>query len=197
MAVNADQILAVPQELLNGATKSTEKASRLLEVFDDLNSYSETLRNSLTDGARTAFEELWLNWSVQLLDMARYLENVGILLDNAAVLYLSQDVEVAKAFGLDPAKAKDIIKEIDDIKNQNEEFKNKFKDDIEKATEVKKQLDEDKKADEVVDVSEAGSKIYESKEFPGDRYMKRDDDNGKPGHGHIWLGPAKFHHKDD
>jgi uncharacterized protein YukE len=190
LAVDTDQILAVLEELLNGATKCTDKANRLLEVLDDLNSYSETMSKSLTDGARTAFDELWLNWSVQLLDMARYLEDVGILLNNAAVLYLSQDLELAKAFGLDPALAKEINKEIDDIKHQNEAFKKTFGEDIQKVKEVKKQLDEDKNADPIVDVSPSGSKIYESKEFPGDRYMKRD--NGEK----IWLGEAKFKHKD-
>jgi uncharacterized protein YukE len=191
LAVDTDQILAVLEELLNGATKCTDKASRLLEVFDDLNSYSENMNKSLTDSARGAFEELWVNWSAQLLDMAGYLESVGILLNNAAVLYLSQDLEVAKAFGLDPAQAKEINKEIDNIKNQNEEFKKKFDEDIQKVKEVQKKAEEDKNADPVVDVSQDGEPIYESKEFPGDRYMKRDDG------GKIWIGEAKFKHKDD
>ena len=195
MAVSTDQILAVLEELFNGAIKCTDKASRLLEVFDDLDNYSETVRNSLTDGARCAFEELWLNWSVQLLDMASYLEDVGVLLNNAAVLYLSQDVEVAKAFGLDPAKAEEIYKEInkdtDYIKHKDEEFNKKYDDDAKKAEELKKQLDKDKAADEVVGVDAYGSPIYESKEFPGDQYIKRDDG------GKIWIGDAKFRHKDD
>lgn len=57
---------------------------------------------------------------------------------------------------------------------------------------MKKKADEDKKnydnTDQVVDHGAEGSPIYESKQHPGDRYMKRDD-NGKDGqgHGHIWL----------
>jgi uncharacterized protein YukE len=191
LAVNADQILAVPDELLDNAIKCTSNATRLLEIFGDLDKYSETLSKCLTDGAKTAFEELWLNWSEQLLGMAGYLEAVGVSLNNAAVLYLSQDLECAKAFGADPDMAKEIQKEIYEIKKQNEQFKKDFEEDLTKIDELKKQLEEDKKVDEVVDVNEYGDKIYESKEFPGDRYMKRDDG------GKIWLGDAKFRHEDD
>lgn len=97
-----DQIFTDLTELLDSAVDLTDKASSLLDTFDDLSNFSETLNNSLTTAAKVGFEQLWVNWSASLLGMAKYLEAIGLLLNNGAVHYMNTDNNITTAFGGHP-----------------------------------------------------------------------------------------------
>jgi hypothetical protein len=127
--------------------------------------------------------------------MAGFLEAVGILLNNGAVHYINTDNNISIAFGGNPAMKQELQDEINHVKKNDEAFQKEFADDIKKADDLEKKADADKQAvdneDPVVSHDNYGEPIYESKQFPGDKYVKRDDG------GKIWIGSAKFHHSDD
>ena len=82
-----DQILCAPAELASAGVKFSEKALQVLDIHSNLNSFSQTLHDSLPNAnAQISIDKFWSNWSKLILDMAVEIENIGILLANAAVL---------------------------------------------------------------------------------------------------------------
>jgi uncharacterized protein YukE len=186
-----DQVLADLTELLDSAVDLTDKAHSILDTFDDLSNFSETLNNSLTTAAKAGFEQLWVNWSASLLGMAKYLEAIGLLLNNGAVHYMNTDNNITTAFGGHPDTKQHLQDDIDHVKNNDDGVQKKLTDDVKKVDDLKKKADADKtnydNTDQIVHYNEYGEPIYESKKYPGDTYIL--GENNKQ----IWLGLAHQH----
>jgi uncharacterized protein YukE len=194
----SDQILADLQELLDQAVVCTNNATTLLDTFDDLDSYSSTLVNSLTTAAKASFEELWANWSKSLVGMAGFLEAVGILLNNGAVHYMNTDAHITKGFGGHADPHTELQKDINKVKENDEKFQKKFSDDEKHVKDVQKQADDDAKykpetygdtrvSSETFFGLGPDDKVYRSKKYPGS-YYRLDDHNHQD-----WQGLANQH----
>ena len=122
-----DQILCPPEDLVDAALKFSDKALQVLSIHSDLDSFSQTLHDSLPDAhAQVSIDKFWGQWSKLLLDMAVEIENIGILLSNAAVAYLESDDAITKAFQGDPAAHDAITGDLNKVKDDKTTFDNKF-----------------------------------------------------------------------
>src|SRR5579864_8887212 len=122
-----DQILCAPEDLASAARTFSEKALQVLTVHSDLNSFSQTLHDSLPNkNAQISIDKFWSNWSNLLLNMAVEIENIGILLANAAIAYLNSDEAIMKAFHADKAAQDAINGDIDKVKTNKDEFDKNF-----------------------------------------------------------------------
>src|SRR5437667_4443073 len=111
-----DQILCAPTELASAAVKFSEKALQVLDIHSNLNGFSQTLHDSRPNAnAQISIDKFWTQWSKLLLDMAVEIENIGILLANAAVAYLESDDAIIKAFHGDQAAYDTITGDIDKL----------------------------------------------------------------------------------
>ena len=122
-----DQILCPPEDLVSAGRTFSEKALQVLSIHSDLNSFSQTLHDSLPNkNAQISIDKFWSNWSKLLLDMASEIESIAILLANAAIAYLQSDEAIIKAFHGDQAAQDAINSDLDKIKNNKDEFDKAF-----------------------------------------------------------------------
>ena len=137
-----DSIRCVPESLVQAGIKFSEKAQQVLSVHHDLDTFSQTLHDSLpNEKSQLSIDKFWSDWSTQLLNMAAEIENIAILLGNAAVAYVTTDAAIVKAFHGDPSE---VNAEIDNLKGElqtltdnNNTFKTQFDTEKNYDTEVK------------------------------------------------------------
>jgi hypothetical protein len=141
-----DQILCAPTELASAGVKFSEKALQVLDIHSNLNGFSQTLHDSLpNENAQISIDKFWTQWSKLLLDMAVEIENIGILLANAAVAYLESDDAIIKAFHGDQAAHDAITGDLNKVKDDKNKFDNKFDEEKKADTAVHDQQTQDEK----------------------------------------------------
>lgn len=125
--MNDDQILCAPEALASAAKQFSDKALQVLSIHSNLDSFSQTLHDSLPNlNARVSIDKFWSAWSGLLLNMANEIESIAILLSNAAVAYLESDKAIMQAFHADQAAQNTINSELKQIKDDLNTFDNKF-----------------------------------------------------------------------
>ena len=147
-----DSIRCVPETLVQAGIKFSEKALQVLSVHHDLDTFSQTLHDSLpNEKSQLSIDKFWVNWSKQMLNMAAEIENIAILLGNAAVAYVETDAAIVKAFHGDPTE---VNAEIDKLKGElqtltdnNNTFKTQF--DTEKNYDTQVNQQEQKEQEDV------------------------------------------------
>jgi hypothetical protein len=136
-----DSIFAIPNALADAGVKFSEKALQVLQIHSDLDSYSQTLHDSLpNEKSQLTIDKFWANWSTQLLNMADEIESIAVLLGNAAIEYIKTDAAIAKAFHGDKAEQDKLSGEIQQIKDDQNTFKTKFADEQKVDSSVKQQV---------------------------------------------------------
>jgi hypothetical protein len=140
---SSDNVLAYPEKLESAATTITGKATNLLTAISYIDNHSETIRDNLTTQAKASFEKYWTKWLAALLNLADLVEGIGILVDNSAIEYLKSDSKILHAFHGDPAAEKQINDQISAIKKQSENFRNKYKQDVDKGKQVENDANKD------------------------------------------------------
>ena|SRR5216110_22691 len=144
-----DQILCAPEELASAGVKFSEKALQVLDIHSNLNGFSQTLHDSLpNENAQISIDKFWSNWSKLLLDMAVEIENIGILLANAAVAYLNSDEAIIKAFHGDQAAHDAITGDLNKVKDDKDKFDQKFNQEKQADDAVHAQEKQDKKEEQ-------------------------------------------------
>jgi hypothetical protein len=143
----SDQILAPAENLVSAGVKFSDKALQVLSIHSDLDSFSQTLHDSLPDGlSRFTLDKFWSAWSKLLLSMANEIESIAILLNNAAVAYLESDKAIMQAFHSDQAAQDTINNELNQIKDDKNKFDDKFNQEKQADENVDKQKEPDQKA---------------------------------------------------
>jgi hypothetical protein len=136
-----DSIFAVPNALADAGVKFSEKALQVLQIHSDLDSFSQTLHDSLpNERSQLSIDKFWAGWSTQLLNMADEIESIAILLGNAAVDYIKTDTAITKAFRGDKAEQDKLQGEIQQIIDDQNTFKTKFADEAKKDSDVKQNV---------------------------------------------------------
>lgn len=175
-----DSIRCVPESLVQAGIKFSEKAQQVLSIHHDLDTFSQTLHDSLpNEKSQLSIDKFWSNWSTQMLNMATEIENIAILLGNAAVAYVETDAAIVKAFHGDPTEVNaeiDKLKgEIQTLTDNNNTFKTQFDTEKNYDTEVK---DREKQEAEKVrkdNVTHTGNAMNGK----GGPFKFRLDENGK------------------
>jgi hypothetical protein len=147
-----DSIRCVPESLVQAGIKFSEKALQVLSIHHDLDTFSQTLHDSLpNEKSQLSIDKFWTQWSKLLLDMAAEIENIAILLGNAAVAYVETDAAIVKAFHGDPTEVNaeiDKLKgEIKTLTDNNNTFKTQF--DTEKNYDTQVNHQEQKEQEDV------------------------------------------------
>jgi len=140
-----DTIFSVPEALASAGVQFSTKAQDVLGIHSNLDSYSQTLHDSLPNAkSQLAIDTFWTKWSGKLLDMANEIEGIAVLLGNAAVDYLKADAAIVKAFKGNKAEQDKLNAEIQKIKDDQKAFNKKFADEKKADADVNKQVKKDK-----------------------------------------------------
>ena len=155
-----DIVFTIPESIADAGASFSDKALLVLDIFYDLNNFSQTLRDSLPKGnSLLALDTFWSKWSTQLLNMASEIESIAVLLGNAAVAYVIIDESIAEAFNGQPIPPSQQLNQfIKKIQDNNTVFTSIYNNDKQSLPNFQDEINQDKQDAKDEAEKEAASK---------------------------------------
>lgn len=114
----ADQVFAIPDELVEASLTFIEQVNNILSDVSSLDQIATSNHTTLTTKTQISFNSLWPTWKQKLQDLAQTVEALGILLEKSAVGFIEQDSNISQAFKNNPDEAQTLNSKIQKIYQQ-------------------------------------------------------------------------------